>query len=191
MTAISFAVLPGETVAITGASGIGKSTLLLAISGLHSFAEGQITLGGRAVADWPEADLRAFLALLPQRSTLMAGTVADALLMAGPADDAQLWQVLATVQLDQVVRKRGGLSARIGPRGEGLSGGEARRLALARALLRNPAVLLLDEPTEGLDDATATAVLHGVRRLLPDAVILIAAHRQVETDFADRVVGLN
>lgn len=191
VTAISFAVRQGKTVAITGASGAGKSTLLLAIAGLHPVAVGQITVGGREVVDWPEADLRACLTLLPQRSTLMAGTVTEALRMAGPADDARLWQVLAAVQLDRIIRERGGLAAPIGPRGEGVSGGEARRLALARAVLHNPRVLLLDEPTEGLDEATATAVLHGVRRLLPDAAILIAAHRQVETTFADRVLVLN
>lgn len=190
MSGLSFAVGRGETVAITGASGAGKSTLLLAIAGLHPFAAGQITLRGRAVGDWSESDLRGLLTLLPQRSTLMNGTVAEALHLANPAKDVRLWQVLEAVQLDSVIRSKGGLSAQIGPRGEGLSGGEARRLTLARTLLRNPAVLLLDEPTEGLDDVTALAVLQGVRRLLPEAAFLIAAHRQVETDFADRVLNL-
>jgi ATP-binding cassette subfamily C protein CydC len=190
VTGLSLAVQPGETVAITGASGRGKSTLLLAVAGLHPVAAGWITLGGLAVADWPEPDLRAALTLLPQRSTLMAGTVAEALRIAAVADDARLWEVLAAVQLDAVIRDRGGLGAQIGPRGEGLSGGEARRLTLARALLRSPRLLLLDEPTEGLDDATAAAVLCGVRRVLPDAAILIAAHRQVEIDFADRILQL-
>jgi ATP-binding cassette subfamily C protein CydC len=188
---LSLVVGRGETVAITGASGAGKSTLLLAIAGLHPVAAGQITLSGRAVADWPEAEMRGLLTLLPQRSTLMTGTVAEALRLANPVGDVRLWQVLEAVQLDQVIRNKGGLSARIGPRGEGLSGGEARRLTLARTLLRNPDVLLLDEPTEGLDEATALAVLQGVRRLLPEVAILIAAHRQVETDFADRVLKLN
>lgn len=191
VSGLSFALSSGEAVAITGASGTGKSTLLLAIAGLHPLAGGQLTLAGRSVADWPEADLRAVMTLLPQRSTLMAGTVAEALRLSGPADEAQLWQALEAVQLAQLIRDRGGLSARIGPRGEGISGGEGRRLMLARAVLRQPQVLALDEPTEGLDDATATAVLQGVRQLLPDAAILIAAHRQAETAFADRVLRLN
>lgn len=190
MAPLSFTLQAGETLAISGASGSGKSTLLLAIAGLHPVASGRITLGGRPLADWPEATLRDRLTLLPQRSTLMAGTVAEALRLAGPADDARLWQALGAVQLRPLIEGRGGLSARIGPRGEGLSGGEARRLALARALLRRPDVLLLDEPTEGLDEATARAVLQGVRDFLPDAAILIAAHRQVETAFADRRVIL-
>ena len=186
---LSLAVQPGETVAITGASGTGKSTLLLAIAGLHPIAAGQIRIGDVVLRDWSEVDLRARLTLLPQRSALMAGTVAEALRIAGPADEARLWQVLQAVQLDAVIQAKGGLAARIGPRGEGLSGGEARRLTVARALLRAPSVLLLDEPTEGLDHATATTVLHGVRQFLPKAAILIAAHRQAETAFADRLIA--
>jgi ATP-binding cassette subfamily C protein CydC len=106
------------------------------------------------------------------------------------SDEASLWQMLEHVQLADMLRARDGLDTRIGARGEGLSGGEARRLVLARVLLRRPKVLLLDEPTEGLDDNTARLVLTGLRRVLPDAAILIAAHRPVETAFADRIVRL-
>ncbi|WP_376870248.1 amino acid ABC transporter ATP-binding/permease protein [Albirhodobacter sp. R86504] len=188
---ISVAIRAGETVAITGASGSGKSTLLLAIAGLHAIEAGEILLGSQDVRDWSEADLRSHLTLLPQRSALMAGTAAEALRLASPAEDARLWEVLAAVKLDAVVAAKGGLSMRIGARGEGISGGEARRLALARALLRAPKVLLLDEPTEGLDDPTARAVLQGIRTILPDAAILIAAHRGAETEFADRLIALD
>ena len=75
--------------------------------------------------------------------------------------------------------------------GTGLSGGEARRLVLARGLLRRPGLLLLDEPTEGLDETTALAVLEGIRAYLPDAAILTASHRDVETRWADRVMALD
>ncbi len=187
---VSFALGQGESIAITGASGAGKSTLLLALAGLHPIAAGQIALGPRALADWPEAELRGQLGLLPQRSALMAGSLAEALTLAGPAEEAQLWQVLEAVQLASLVRRKGGLSSLIGGRGEGLSGGEARRLVLARVLLRRPSILLLDEPTEGLDEATALAVLQGLRQFLPKAALVIAAHRPVETAFADRVLKL-
>jgi ATP-binding cassette subfamily C protein CydC len=189
---LSFQLSAGETVALTGESGAGKSTLLLAVAGLHPVAKGRISLGGLAIADWDEAALRGIVTLLPQRSALMAGTVAEALRLGAPqANDAALQQVLDIVQLSQTLAARGGLEARIGPRGEGFSGGEARRLAFARALLRHPKLLLLDEPTEGLDEVTAKAVLHAIRRYLPDAAILIAAHRAVETRFADRLITIN
>ena len=187
---LSFALHPGQTVALTGPSGSGKSTLLLALAGLHQPAAGQIHLGGVPVGEWSEPALRSVLTLLPQRSTLMAGTVAEALALSGAVGEAELWEALRAVRLDAVIAEKGGLSAWLGPRGAGLSGGEARRLTLARALLRRPKVLLLDEPTEGLDDATARAVLSGIRAFLPQAAILIAAHRPAEIAFADRIVGL-
>lgn len=190
ISGLSFDLQPGQTIALTGPSGSGKSTLLLAIAGMQYPVGGQILLGGIPIAQWSETALRSVLTLLPQRSALMAGTVAEALALAGPASDAELWDVLRAVRLDTVIAARGGLSARLGHRGAGLSGGEARRLAISRALLRRPQVLLLDEPTEGLDDPTARAVLAGIRSHLPQAAILLAAHRPAEIAFADRIIPL-
>ncbi|MFD0978995.1 amino acid ABC transporter ATP-binding/permease protein [Tropicimonas aquimaris] len=188
---VNLSVAPGETVALTGPSGIGKSTLLNAVAGLSAVQGGRILIGGRPVGDWPEPDLRTVLGYLPQRSALISGTIAENLTLGAPdAGDAALHAVLSDVALDGVARRVGGLGARLGEGGKGLSGGEARRLQLARVLLRRPRILLLDEPTEGLDRETAIRVLQGVRRACPDAAILLSAHREVERDWANRALPL-
>jgi len=188
---LTFSVQRGQTLAISGPSGCGKSTVLQAIAGLLPVLDGDICLGGLPIQAWDEQALRDAVTYLPQRSALMAGTVREALLLAQPkATDAELWAVLDAVALGPVIRARDGLDMVLGSRGEGLSGGEARRLTLARAALRRPALLLLDEPTEGLDDATAAQVLAGLRTFLPDAMIVMASHHPRETATADRRLSL-
>jgi len=189
---VSLKLGPGESLAITGASGSGKSTVLLLVARLLSADSGRILVGSTPVAEWDEAELRSVLTLVPQRSALMAGTIREALLLgARNATDPELWDVLEAVALAGVIRAKGGLNFQLGPMGSGLSGGEARRLVLARSLLRRPGLLLLDEPTEGLDEATALEVLKGIRTYLPIASILTASHRTVETTWADRIMGLD
>lgn len=184
-------IAPGEAVALMGRSGSGKSTVLQIAAGMSSPQRGSVMLAGRSIADWQEAELRAHVATLSQRSVLMRGTIADALRLAAPeADDAALWHVLHAVALSDTVAARGGLAGRLGEAGQGLSGGEARRLALARVLLRRPALLLLDEPTEGLDTATAGAVMQGLRAYAPQAAILMATHRAPEPGTGWRIVEM-
>lgn len=188
---VTLAIGPGETVALTGPSGVGKSTLLLTAAGALSPDAGQVLLGDTEVTSCAPDALRAQLVMVPQRHGLISGTVAENLRLATPgASEDALWQALEASCLADTLRRRGGLDFRLGPRGGGLSGGEARRLVLARALLRHPAVLLLDEPTEGLDTATSARVMAGIRAALPRAAILVAAHRQTEKDAADRIVEL-
>lgn len=169
---LSLHVAPGETVALTGPSGCGKSALLNTVAGLVPAVAGQVRAGGR-------------IGYLPQRPALIAGSLRDALALAAPeADDATMRAVLDHVALDLP------LDLVLGEAGAGLSGGQARRLALARVLIQRPGILLLDEPTEGLDGATAARVLAGLRDWLPDAAILIAAHRAAEQQAAGRIVAL-
>lgn len=189
---VSFSLEAGETVALTGRSGCGKSTALLHAAGQGMLSCGVLKLGGIDVVRI-DVELRVrLIAMVPQRHALVAGTIAENLRLAAPeATEAELWAALQAVQLDETIRRKGGVDARLGFRGAGLSGGEGRRLVLARALLRKPSLLLLDEPTEGLDAPLAKQVLKGIRAALPDAAILMAAHRPEEVAFADRVVYLS
>lgn len=176
----------GQIMALTGASGSGKSTVLSLAAGLVPASTGTITLAGAYITQLPETILRQKLGFLPQRSAILGTSFMDALALADPnltEDTAQT--VLAATALTQTVAQRGGLHAPLVENGAGLSGGERRRLALARTILRRPAILLLDEPTEGLDPTTARAVLAGLRSYLPDATILTASHRRAELDWAD------
>ncbi|MCB1491942.1 MAG: ATP-binding cassette domain-containing protein [Rhodobiaceae bacterium] len=188
---LTFSVARGGTVALVAPSGRGKSTVLQLAAGVLRPRAGELRLFGAPLADWPEDALRARVMLLPQRSALMAMTVAETLRLADPdATDADLREVLDRVSLTETLAARGGLAMRLGEAGSGLSGGERRRLALARALLRRPSLLLLDEPTEGLDRPTADQVLAGIRQTLPDAAILVASHRDREKSWADRQIRL-
>lgn len=189
---ISLHLQPGEAVALTGPSGAGKTRLITAIAGLAPGETDGIRLNGADPTAWTEADLRDMLTLVPQRSTLLQGTIRDnlALSVSGEnPDDTTLWEVLDAVQLADTLRARDGLDTMLGEGGKGLSGGETRRLALARAILRRPKLLLLDEPTEGLDATTAKAVMTGLRDILPDAAILAVLHRgDSHAIFARRIV---
>jgi ATP-binding cassette subfamily C protein CydC len=185
---MSLALEAGQAVVVTGPSGAGKSTLLMQIAGLDD--DQNIFLKGRRPSAWHEADLRDVVAVVPQRSGLIAGTVRDNLSLAGDFDDAQLWSALAAVALSEDLHARDGLDTRLGEGGAGLSGGQSRRLALARILLKQPEILLLDEPTEGLDAATAEAVLFAIRTQLPDALIIAAMHRGADHPIFDRFVRL-
>lgn len=188
---VNLSVAPGETVALAGPSGIGKSTVLLMAAGALPASAGRLTLGCADIPALPPEQLHRVLGMVPQRSALLSGSVAENLRLAAPeALDTELWQALEATCLAPVIRAKGGLDWRLGPRGAGLSGGEARRLVLARALLAAPQVLLLDEPTEGVDPETAAQVMAGIRAALPQAALLIAAHRPVELACADRILEL-
>lgn len=188
---LSFHAEPGDTVALTGRSGCGKSTVLLIAAGQILPSSGRMSFGGRSPHQMATKVRTGGIAMVSQRHALVAGTVAENLRLVAPAaSDAELWEVLEATELAQTVRTKGGLDARLAFRGAGLSGGEARRLVLARALLRRPDLLLLDEPTEGLDAPMAKSVLAGLRQVLPNAIILMAAHRPEEMAFADRVIPL-
>lgn len=185
---LGLSLTPGDRIAITGPSGVGKTTLLMQIAGLAAAPEGLRVLG-HAPRAWPEDALRRHVAVLPQRTALISGTIRDNLALAAQVTDAQMWHALEQVDLAESLRARNGLDTILGEGGAGLSGGQTKRLALARVCLRSPDLLLLDEPTEGLDPETARGVLAALDAALPDTAILAVLHRDCEHPVFDRVIA--
>jgi ATP-binding cassette subfamily C protein CydC len=175
---VSLALSAHERVALIGASGAGKSTLLALIAGELSARSGNVCVAPHS--------------LLTQRTELFQDSLRDNLRVAAPeADDARLWKVLDSAGLaDDVANMPNGLDTRLGEGGLGLSGGQLRRLALARLLLRDVPLWLLDEPTEGLDKATAHDVLQGLDTQAAGRAFLLATHVRREAELADRLVCL-
>ncbi|MDT7842604.1 thiol reductant ABC exporter subunit CydD [Streptomyces justiciae] len=189
---VSFAVEPGETVALVGPSGAGKSTLLNVLLGFVAPAEGRVLVGGVDLADADLDRWRSQVAWVPQRPQLFAGTIAANVRLARPdADDAAVRQALADAgALEFVDALPLGAETGLGEDGAGLSAGQRQRLALARAFLADRPVLLLDEPTAALDGATEADVVAAVRRLAVGRTVLLVVHRPALLGVADRVVRL-
>lgn len=168
---------PGDRIAIQGDSGCGKTTLSSLLLRLWDPDAGYVRYGGVDIRQFAQADWHRQVAWLPQNAPVFAGSVADNLRLGDPqATDAQLWQVLADVRLQGWAEQIGGLQAWVGENGATMSAGQARRLALARALLRGSPILLLDEPTEGLDVDTAHALLHDMVAALGSRSLVMITH---------------
>lgn len=177
---VELAVAPGQRVAIGGDSGGGKSTLAALAMRIHDPAAGTVSWGGVDLRDVAQGDWHARVAWMPQDAPVFAGSVRENLRMGHPdADEASMWRVLSALGLDGRVRACGGLDGEVGEGGALLSAGQARRLALARALLRPAPLLVLDEPTEGLDVDAAAALLLDLERALGARSLLLISHGPV------------
>jgi ATP-binding cassette, subfamily B, bacterial len=173
-------------VLIEGPSGAGKSTLLSLLTRLFDPAAGHITLDGQAYRDWDLASLRAQFSIAPQAPPLLAGTVRSWLMLGNAtANEAILWDMLKAVSLAETILARGGLDTPLGEGGMGFSGGEQARLSLARALIADRPVLLLDEPFANVDPASADVMLSALRREKGRKTILIVSHQPLPEGFAE------
>ena len=190
LTHADFRAAPGETVALVGPSGGGKTTMIRLLLGLIRPAEGRAYLqaaDGRQVE--VNAGLRRYFSYVPQGNTLLSGTIADNLRMVKPdASDAQLRAALeAACAWDFVSAMDGGLDASVGEYGHGLSEGQAQRIAIARALLRDAPVLLLDEATSALDVATERTILRNLAARYPHKTCIVTTHRPTVISLCRRV----
>lgn len=179
-------------IAVVGPTGSGKSTLVGLVTGLLSVKAGNITLGGHPLETFDPETLRRCFAVASQNAALFTGTIAGNLRLAHPdADEAALWRVLSVAQLDDFVRSLPlGLDTFIGEASLTLSGGQARRLSIARALLKDAAILVLDEPGEGVDYRTERALVESIVTALGQRTLLLITHRTAGLAQVDRVVRL-
>ena len=183
----------GQFVALMGSSGIGKTTLLRLIMAYYEPESGSIRLrdseGGSFMAT---AGIRHHIAYVPQGNTLLSGTIADNLRI-GKADATQqeMWDILRVVAAEEFVQQMPkGLETLLGERGHGLSEGQSQRLAIARALLKGAPLLILDEATSSLDEATELAVLRHLRQASPRPTCIIITHRRSVLPFCDRCIQI-
>ncbi|MFE7398481.1 thiol reductant ABC exporter subunit CydD [Streptomyces sp. NPDC057557] len=188
----SLVVDEGETVALVGPSGVGKSTLLDVVLGFTAPDEGRVRIGGVDLAALAPEHWRERIAWVPQRPYLFAGTIAENVRLARPdADDGAVTAALRDAgAYDFVAELPDGAQTLLGEDGAGLSAGQRQRLALARAFLADRPLLLLDEPTASLDGETEAGIVEAVRRLAAGRTVLLVVHRPALLSVADRVVTL-
>ena len=188
---ISFTVQPGETIGVIGGTGSGKTTLVNLIPRLYDTAAGTVRIDGVDVKEYDAEALRRLIGVVPQKSVLFKGTIRSNLLWG--RDDAandELWQALELAQAREVVKSREGeLEAIVEQNGSNFSGGQRQRLAIARALVRKPAILILDDSASALDYATDAALRKAIRTISPTTFIV--SQRAASVRYADRIIVLD
>jgi len=189
---LSFSIAAGQCVALVGPSGCGKSTIAKLLQGFYPLYSGQIHVGGRELRTLAVNELRTWFGVVPQETTLFAGTIADNLYAAAPR--ANLERISYACKLagvhDAIEALPSGYLTEIGERGVGLSGGQKQRLAIARALLRGAKILIFDESTANLDAASAEAIAQTINHLKGKLTIVFVAHHMPRSLKVDRVIRL-
>ncbi|MDA0126606.1 cysteine/glutathione ABC transporter ATP-binding protein/permease CydC [Vibrio sp. MarTm2] len=184
---INLSIPARQRVAVVGQTGSGKSTLLQLLNRYWDVQKGEILIAGQPIKQWSESQLRQAISVVSQRVDILNGSLRDNLLMASPdCDDAELTAILAKVGLEKLLTETG-LDTWLGDGGRQLSGGEKRRIGIARALLHNAPILLLDEPTEGLDKQTEQQIMQLFESHFVDKTVLFITHRLVDLDKMDAI----
>ena len=188
---IDLLVRPGEVVALVGPSGAGKSTLFSLLLRFNTAQKGTVLLDGQDLADLRARELRQAVALVPQQSSVFSGTVADAIAFGRPATLEAIQSAARLANAAGFIEALPqGYASRVEERGANFSGGQLQRLAIARAVLGNPAVLLLDEATSALDAEAEEAVQRGLEQAMRGRTVVVIAHRLSTVQGADRILVL-
>ena len=188
---LSLQVKPGQVVALVGPSGAGKSTLFSLLLRFNTAQSGRVLLDGRDLADLRASELRRAVALVPQQSAVFSGTVAEAIAFGRPASLEQIQAAARLANADGFIEALpDGYRSRVEERGSNFSGGQLQRLAIARAVLGDPAVLLLDEATSALDAESEEAVQRGLDQAMAGRTVLVIAHRLSTVQEADSILVL-
>ena len=193
LTDIDFTAHRGETIGIIGGTGSGKTTLVQLIARFYDVSEGRVLVDGLDVRQYSEKALIGKIGIVPQKAVLFEGSVRDNLLWGREdATDEEMWAALETAQAAEIVRgKEGGLDARVEQGGQNLSGGQRQRLTIARALVRNPEILILDDSASALDFATDYALRRALSALPDTMTVLIVSQRAASVRDADRILVLD
>lgn len=189
---VSFVVEPGEKVAIVGATGAGKSTLVSLVPRLYDPSGGAVCIDGEDIRYYSVQSLREQISLVLQDSLLLSGTIRDNIAFGRPgASDEEIRAAAVTAHADEfILRFPEGFETEVAERGTTLSGGQKQRIAIARAALRDTPILILDEPTNGLDAASERIVMHGLEQTAAGRTTLIIAHRLTTVRLATRIIVL-
>src|SRR5207249_5384378 len=190
---VSFHAAPGATIALVGATGAGKSTLVNLLVRFYEFTSGRVYIDGRPIREYGLGALREAIGVVTQESFLFNGSIRENLLMGKPtATDAELWRAVDAAKARQFIeRLPEGLESVVGERGVKLSVGEKQRLSIARALLKDPPILILDEATASVDTATERLIQEALEHLMANRTSIVIAHRLSTIVGADQILVLD
>ena len=189
---ISFKVRRGETIGIIGGTGSGKSSLVNLIPRFYDATSGEVIIDGVNVKDYPVEELRRKIAVVPQKAALFKGTVRDNIRWGkNDASDEEIYEALTVSQAKEMVESKGGLDFEIEQGGRNLSGGQKQRLTIARALVKKPEILILDDSASALDFATDAALRKAIREMKHSPTVFVVSQRTSSIRYADNIIVLD